>query len=189
MPIFDLSNLVQSSFGPFGRSKAIQCSSSGSLIVTKDGHQILQSLLSQNDNRSDDLMQKYLLKLCANLGTKYGNGSSVAVLLMNSFIKLITNQASTLEETKLLRICLETIIHTQAVYDELITTTLVSHSVWEMQTTNCLHVKDDSGTSYIRRLHGFWSELLISSTNIAVAANLLKVLVRFITSLLFVIII
>ena len=75
---------IFSSFGPLGRSKVIENVHGGSRVVTKDGQQILDCCLS--DPRSQNYLQRTLLKMCCSVSEEYGDGSLTTLLIASHII-------------------------------------------------------------------------------------------------------
>ena len=161
---------IKTSFGPLGRSKVIRNQVAGSLLVTKDGRQLLESYLS-NPGRQDPL-EDVLIKMCCSVAVDYGDGSMSAFVIMSLLLKHLTT--SGLAEHRFLFLnALELVIHTVDVHKDDITKYMIDKSVWHATSET-----NDDNADFSDHIRGLWGCILYPATNSATAASIGSLLVR-----------
>lgn len=166
---------VWTSFGPMGRSKVISNPVAGSLVITKDGQQLLQCLLSNPELQ--DPLERILISMCCNVTKEYGDGSMSALIIMRMMSRSLG--ASKLSQHRLHFLhALEVIIHAVEMNKSLITQHMVDHSVWRSTDT-----AGDLSKDFSDHIKGLWVSILLPATNSATASNIATLLVSFSTSM------
>ena len=167
-----------SSFGPFGRSKVIQNLHGGSLIVTKDGQQIVESYLS--DSSTNNPLQKKLVSMCCCISKEYGDGSTSALVMVSNIIQEMMKSSMTYSNAGASRILLlkaiETIHSVIEIYRVEMNQCMIASSIWQLSTENGNKVENvsDDAAHFVR---GFWGTLLQAATNSATASIIGNILV------------
>ena len=168
-----------SSFGPFGRSKVIQNLHGGSLIVTKDGQQILESYLS--DPRANDPLQRAVINMCCSISKEYGDGSTSALVMVSNIIREMNRSSSKYSNARTDRILLikaiETIYSIVETYRHEIRQIMIASSIWQLSAESKSNRDNEiNGTAVF--LRGFWGTILQPATNSAMASNIGDILVQ-----------
>lgn len=163
-----------SSFGPSGRSKVVENLLGGSLIVTKDGQQIIDCYLS--DPRCQDILQKKLIEMCCSVSKKHGDGSLAAVVIMSYAIRELNKysleRSSPSTQRILLLRAVEIVFSSAELLKLHICQHMISCSVWQ------LTAQDESDHSVISRyVRGLWGSILQPATNSITALNIGNILV------------
>ena len=144
----------------------------GSLIVTKDGRQLLESYLS--DPSHQDPLRSILIKMCCSISADYGDGSLSAVVIMSQVLRYLTT--SKLAEHRILFLnALETIIYTVEMQKDYIAEYMIDKSVW---STCDESESEDDCQDLSDHVRGLWGSILYPATNSATAASILSLLVR-----------
>jgi TCP-1/cpn60 chaperonin family len=167
-----------SSFGPFGRSKVIQNLHGGSLVVTKDGQQILESYLS--DPHASDPLQRTVINMCCSISKEYGDGSTSGLVMVSNIIREMSRSSSKYSNADTDRILLlkaiETIHSIIDAYRHEIRRMMIAFSIWHLSAESKYkgeHEVDDTAVF----LRGFWGTILQPATNSATASNIGDILV------------
>jgi chaperonin GroEL (HSP60 family) len=167
-----------SSFGPFGRSKVIQNLHGGSLIVTKDGQQILESYLS--DPQASDPLQTTLINMCCSISKECGDGSTSALVMVSNIIREMSRSSSKYSNAGTDRILLlkaiETIHSIIEIYRQQIRKIMIASSIWQLsaESKNKGENEVNDTSDFLR---GFWGTILQPATNSATASNIGDILV------------
>ena len=168
-----------SSFGPFGRSKVIQNLHGGSLIVTKDGQQILESYLS--DPRANDPLQRAVINMCCSISKEYGDGSTSALVMVSNIIREMNRSSSKYSNARTDRILLikaiETIYSIVEMYRHEIRQIMIASSIWQLSAESKSN-RDNEINDTSAFLRGFWGTILQPATNSAMASNIGDILVQ-----------
>jgi TCP-1/cpn60 chaperonin family len=168
-----------SSFGPFGRSKVIQNLHGGSLIVTKDGQQILESYLS--DPRANDPLQRAVINMCCSISKEYGDGSTSALVMVSNIIREMNRSSSKYSNARTDRILLikaiETIYSIVEKYRHEIREIMIASSIWQLSAESKSN-RDNEINDTAVFLRGFWGTILQPATNSAMASNIGDILVQ-----------
>ena len=168
MTLHELSE-IQSSFGPQGRSKVIRSQLGGSLIVTKDGQQLLDCYLS--DPKNLDCLQKLLIKMCCRISKEHGDGSMSALIIMSLIMRSLSSIKSI--EHRILHLnAVEAAIHAVEMNKTIIIQHMIEKSVWFAAAQNDVDDGDHSD-----RIRGLWGSILHPATNASIAANIGTLLV------------
>lgn len=162
------------SFGPSGRSKVIRNEIGGSLIVTKDGQQLLECYIS--NPLIEDKLTICLLNMCCNVSKHYGDGSMSTLIIMNQMINSFINSSEKSVNKNSNRIlllnALEILIHTIKTSKNTIINHMIDKSIWTSTT------ETEFNTEIItQQIIGFWNTILLPATNAATAVNLSAILV------------
>ena len=160
---------IRTSFGPMGRSKVVRNQVAGSLILTKDGQQLLQCYLS--DPKLQDPLEKALITMCCGVAKEYGDGSMSALVIMSTISKSLNISVPSRNRLHILN-AVEVIIHAVEMHKKLIAQYMIDHSVWH--STN----SDDDLSKVQDHIRGLWGSILLPATNIATASNIIALLVR-----------
>jgi TCP-1/cpn60 chaperonin family len=167
-----------SSFGPFGRSKVIQNIHGGSLIVTKDGQQILESYLS--DPQASDPLQRTLINMCCSISKEYGDGSTSALVMVSNIIREMSRSSSKYSNAGTDRILLlkaiESIHSIIEIYRHQIRNTMIASSIWQLSAES-KNKGENEVNDTANFLRGFWGTILQPATNSATASNIGDILV------------
>lgn len=174
-----------SSFGPFGRSKVIQNLHGGSLIVTKDGQQILESYLS--DPKADDSLQRTVINMCCSISKEYGDGSTSALVMVSNIIREMGRSSSKYSIAQTDRILLVTAIETiHSViekYRHQIRQVMIESSIWQL-SAECTNKGGNKIGDTALFLRGFWGAILQPATNSATASYIGDILVQILNRLI-----
>lgn len=169
---------IFSSFGPLGRSKVIENVHGGSRVVTKDGQQILECCLS--DPRSQDSLQRTLLKMCCSVSEEYGDGSSTTLMIASHIIArlgtLAGGDSNSCIQWVLLLQALETICSIVEALEVDINQHMIHSQIWQSsrvdESTTSTSTMNVSGY-----LTGLWGTILQPATNTATAAKIEDIIV------------
>ena len=159
---------IKTSFGPLGRSKVIRNQVAGSLLVTRDGRQLLESYLS--DPSRQDPLEDVLIKMCCSVAVDYGDGSMSAFVIMSLLLKHLTTSGLAQHRFLFLN-ALELVIHAVDVHKEHITKHMVDKSVWHASS------ETDDNADFFDHIRGLWGCILYPATNSATAASIGSLLV------------
>ena len=162
---------IRTSFGPMGRSKVVRNQVAGSLILTKDGQQLLQCYIS--NPKIEDPLEKALITMCCGVAKEYGDGSMSALVIMGVISKSLNISRVSLHRPHLLN-AVEVIIHAVEMHKKLIAQHMIDHSVWH--STN----SDGDLSKVPDHIRGLWGSILLPATNVATASNITALLVRLI---------
>jgi chaperonin GroEL (HSP60 family) len=174
---------IFSSFGPLGRSKVIENVHGGSRFITKDGQQILECCLS--DPRSQNSLQRTLIKMCCSVSEEYGDGSLTTLMIASHIIEklgiLAEEDSNSCIQWVLLLQALETICSAVEALKVDINTHMTDSQIW----TNSNEDESATSTSIINTsgyLKGLWGTILQPASNTATAAKIENVIVsRYLT--------
>lgn len=163
----ELLNKLRSIVGPCG-SSCILSNGGGSLQVTRDGHQIL--LACRNNDLSSNNVNRILLKLCLNVGDKYGDGTICTVLMLDLLLKQTVN----VNHTKRIRLLqsYEVILNVFNCNKDKITQYLVNSTIWKSVPSTL----DNNNIDEVSGLKGLLLNLLHPATNSKLANILLDVI-------------
>jgi hypothetical protein len=170
---------ILTSYGPNGKSKIIS-NSSGTLVITKDGYQIIEALLSSklynNKNNNNALLEKTFIRICKENGQRCGDGSLTSILITNKLLEQIEStlnmQGQVLhinnnnKRIKLLR-SLNVILEIINRYQDEINLYMIKIKSWRMniiESNNLLFFKS------------IWLNILIPSSNYQMAHSISKII-------------
>lgn len=165
---------VLTSFGPFGRSKIVRNQLGGSLIVTKDGQQLLECILSNPSHH--DPFQHILIQKCCSVSTSHGDGTVSALIIMSHIVHelttILTNVSKPMAQRIILLNALEALIHVIKSEKGLIIEHMIINSIW------CGNSKSifEEGV-ILQQIKALWMGILLPATNANTAANMLNILV------------
>ena len=159
-----LIDQLRSIIGPCGSSIILDNGGVGSLQLTRDGYQILQAC--HNNDGSLNNLKRILLKICLNVGDKYGDGTMSTVLILDCLLKQIRN-INNIRRIRLLQ-AYEVVLNVFNCNKDKITEYLIDIGIWESFVV--------SSTSYINNIRGLLSNLLYPATNYMLANILIDVI-------------
>lgn len=169
---------IFSSFGPLGRSKVVENVHGGSRVVTKDGQQILECCLS--DPRSQNSLQRTLLKMCCSVSEEYGDGSLTTLMIASHIIArlgiLAGEDSNSCIQWVLLLQALETICSTFEALKVDINKHMIDSQIWQSSSVD----ESATSTSIMNTsgyLKGLWGTILQPATNTATAAKIEDIIV------------
>lgn len=169
------------SFGPNGKSKIIS-NKSGTLVITRDGYQIIEALLSSklfNNNHNDNiLLEKTFINICKENGKRYGDGSLTSILITNKLLEQIHSslymQGKILhihknnKRIKLLR-SLDVILEIINKYQNDINLYMIKINSWRM------NIIESNSLLFFKSI---WLNILIPSSNYQMAHSISNVIYK-----------
>lgn len=167
---------IFSSFGPLGRSKVIENVYGGSRVVTKDGQQILECCLS--DPRSQNSLQRTLLKMCCSVSEEHGDGSLTTLMITSHIIArldiLAKGNSNTCIQWVLLLKAFETISSAIEALRFEINKHMIDSQVWQSSDGDEFATSTMHTTGFLR---GLWGTILQPATNTATASKIEDIIV------------
>lgn len=154
-PVLDdkLVDQLRRIVGPCGSSIILDNGGLGSLQLTRDGYQILHAC--HNNDKSFSGLRRILLKICLNVGDKYGDGTISTVLIIDYLLKQISN-VNNIRRIRVLQ-AYEVIRHVFICNKDKITEYLINIGIWKSLAM--------SSSSYINNIRGLLSNVLYPATN------------------------
>jgi chaperonin GroEL (HSP60 family) len=172
--VTEMNTDIRSSFGPFGRCKIVRNQLGGSLIITKDGQQLLECILSNPSH--NDTLQHALIQKCCSVSTCHGDGTMSALIIISHIVHelttILTNRSKPITQRILLLNALEVLMQVSKSQEALINQHMINASIWCESSKNlCEEVV------FLQQIKALWMGILLPATNANTATNLLNILV------------